>query len=128
MKLALAVAALALSGCALFPSSFDSIEHSYLVTINQLSADVTACDVTTQAIHTSQQIVAQARWLQRYGASLPRNEKMAQMEQDLVTMSSELADRYRGGQVSVVYCRSKLANIHRATEAIIDISGKRPRL
>jgi hypothetical protein len=128
MRIGVAAILLLLAGCALLPSGFDSIEHSYLVTINQLSADVKVCDDTAHAVMTSQQILTQARWVQRYGASLPRNSRLTEMEQNLVDMSQELWERYQRGGVSAVYCRSKLVNIHRATEAIIDISGQRPRL
>jgi hypothetical protein len=117
-----------LPGCALLPSGFDSMEHSYLVTINQLSADVTVCDDHAAAVMTSQQITAQARWLRRYGASLPRNGRLHEMEQKLLDMSLELSERYRRGPVSATYCRGKLANIHQATETIVDISAQRPRL
>ena len=117
-----------MSGCALLPSSFDSMEHARLVTINQLSHDSSICKDPVRASVTATQITAQAQWLQRYGASLPRNSRMMTMEKDLVAMSQSLSDSYARGPVSTVYCELKLTNIHKATEAVIDISAQRPRL
>lgn len=128
MKSAWLITLLLLSSCSWLPSSFDNMEHSYLVTLNQLSADARACDDPARAVYTSQQLLGQAQWLHRYGSSLPRNSQLMVMEQNLLNMSRELADRYHSGSVSPAYCRSKLDNIHRATETIIEVSGKRPRL
>ena len=64
---------LVVSGCALLPSSFDSMEHARLVTINQLSSDRGVCRDPERAAVAATRITAQAQWLQRYGASLPRN-------------------------------------------------------
>lgn len=118
---------LVVSGCALLPSSFDSMEHARLVTINQLSHDSSVCRDPVRASVAAAQIAAQAQWLQRYGASLPRNSRMMTMEQDLATMSQSLSDSYGRGAVSTAYCELKLTNIHKATEAVIDISAQRPR-
>jgi hypothetical protein len=118
---------LLVSGCALLPSSFDSMEHARLVTINQLSHDSSICKDPVRASVTATQITAQAQWLQRYGASLPRNSRMHSMEQDLVSMSQSLSDSYTKGAVSTAYCELKLTNIHKATEAVINISAQRPR-
>jgi hypothetical protein len=118
---------LLVSGCALLPSSFDNMEHARLVTINQLSQDRGVCKDPVRASVAAAQITAQAQWLQRYGASLPRNSRMHAMEQDLVVMSQSLSDSYAKGPVSTVYCELKLANINKATEAVIDISAQRPR-
>lgn len=117
-----------LAGCSLLPSSFDGIEHSYLINIAELSSDTKVCDDKSRAVYTSQQITTHAQWVYRYGRSMDRNEKMATMEKDLLDMSRELSDRYGNGAVSVVYCRSKLINIHNAANAIISISSRRPRL
>ena len=118
---------LLMSGCALLPSSFDSMEHARLVTINQLSSDRGVCRDPERAAVAATRITAQAQWLQRYGASLPRNSRMLTMEKDLVAMSQSLSDSYARGPVSTVYCELKLTNIHKATEAVIDISAQRPR-
>jgi hypothetical protein len=103
------------------------MEHARLVTINQLSSDRGVCRDPERAAVAATRITAQAQWLQRYGASLPRNSRMLTMEKDLVAMSQSLSDSYARGPVSTVYCELKLTNIHKATEAVIDISAQRPR-
>lgn len=117
-----------LAGCAILPSSFDAQEHARIVTINQLSADNRICNTRELAAATAREITREADWLHRYGASLGDNQNMTKMEANLLAMSTELSDRYNRGEVSVVYCRSKLDNIHRATQTMIGVSARRPRL
>ena len=129
MKLLVAcVVSLALAGCAMLPSSFDAQEHARIVTINQLSADNRVCATRELAQTTSQEITREADWVHRYGASLGNNEKMTRMHANLLAMSRELSERYSRGEVSVVYCRAKLDNIHKATQTMIGVSARRPRL
>lgn len=117
-----------LAGCAILPSSFDAQEHARIVSINQLSADNRVCGTRDLAAATAREITREADWLHRYGSSLGDNQNMTQMEKNLLDMSTELSDRYGRGEVSVVYCRSKLDNIHRATQTMIGVSARRPRL
>jgi len=123
-----AALAISLQACALLPSSFDSQEHARLVTIGQLSADNRVCATPALAAGISREITREADWVYRYGASLADNDNMTRMERDLLAMSTELSDRYQKGEVSVVYCRSKLDNIHKATQTMIGVSARRPRL
>lgn len=120
---------LALTGCALFPSSFDSNEHARLVTIHVASSDAGICQDRDAAARTAREMYADARWVWNYGQYLTNNEKMGKMEQELLAMTKELADRYaQAGTVSAFYCRSKFENIHRATTTIIKVSARRPRI
>lgn len=128
MRLAAAVLLLALGGCALFPSTFDPQEHSRLVTISQLSADNKICANSTLAAAASMEIVREADWLYRYGSSLRNNDNMISMEKNLLAISRELQERYAQGEVSVVYCRLKLDNIHSAAGRIMAVSARRPKL
>lgn len=129
MRLVLLLAAvLNLGACSILPSSFDSQEHARLVTINQLSADNRVCGDRDLARNTSLEITREADWAHRYGASLGNNENMTQMHRNLLDMSRELSERYGRGEVSVVYCRAKLDNIHKATQTMIGVSARRPRL
>nr|NDG05752.1 hypothetical protein [Oxalobacteraceae bacterium] len=118
----------ALQGCALLPSAFDSQEHARLITINQLSADNRVCGDRASALDTAKDITRQADWVHRYGASLGDNQNMTRMHANLLAMSRELSDRLAQGEVSVVYCRSKLDNINRASKTMIDVSARRPRI
>jgi len=122
------VLTLALGGCALFPSVFDAQEHARLVTISQLSADNKVCANPNLAASVSLEIVREADWLYRYGSSLRDNQNMISMEQNLLAISRELQERYVRGDVSVVYCRLKLDNIHSAAGRIMAVSARRPRL
>ena len=129
MRLALLLAAtLSLQACSILPSSFDSQEHARLVTINQLSADNRVCATRDLAQTTSLEITREADWVDRYCASLGNNENMTHMHANLLAMSRELSERYGRGEVSVVYCRAKLDNIHKATQTMIGVSARRPRL
>ena len=120
---------LALTGCALFPSSFDSNEHARLVNIHVASSDAAVCQDRDTAARLSREMYTDARWVWNYGQHLTNNEKMSKMEQELVSMTKELADRYaQAGTVSAFYCRSKFENIHRATTTIIKVSARRPRI
>ena len=128
MRLASLILVLSLGGCALFPSTFDSQEHSRLVTISQLSADNKICANSTLAAAASMEIVREADWLYRYGSSLRNNDNMISMEKNLLAISRELQERYAQGEVSVVYCRLKLDNIHSAAGRIMAVSARRPKL
>ena len=128
MRLAAAVLLLTLGGCALFPSTFDPQEHARLVTISQLSADNRICANATLAANVSLEIVREADWLHRYGSSLRDNADMISMEKNLLAISRELQERYVKGDVSVVYCRLKLDNIHSAAGRIMAVSARRPRI
>lgn len=128
MRLSVLCLAVALAGCAIFPSSFDSQEHARLVTINQLSADTGVCATRDLALITSLEITREADWAHRYGASLGNNQNMTRMHANLLAMSRELSERYGRGEVSVIYCRAKLDNIHKASQTMIGVSARRPRL
>lgn len=128
MRLAALVITAWLAGCAILPSSFDGQEHARLVTINQLSADPKVCATRDLALITSLEITREADWVHRYGASLGNNQNMTRMHANLLAMSRELSERYGRGEVSVVYCRAKLDNIHKASQTMIGVSARRPRL
>ena len=70
-----------------------------------------------------------ARWAWSYGRDLPNNEKMVAMTANLMAITKELDDRYKKGDaVSATYCRLKMKNIHTATDTILKVSARRPRI
>ena len=122
------LATLTLTGCALFPSLFDSNEHAKIVNIHVMSIDDSVCNDRATASPVSQQMYQDARWVWHYGQYLSDNEKMTRMESELMQMTKELADRYAKPEaVSVYYCKNKFENIRRATDAMIKVSARRPR-
>lgn len=128
MRWIAAAALLLLTACSLLPSNFDSQEHAVLVTVAQLSADNAICNNRELAQVHSRALYQQADWLHRYGSSLPQNTDLANQESQLLAIASELKQRYERGEVSVVYCRSKMDNISRAAQIMIKSSAGRPRL
>lgn len=123
------ILAVLLTGCALFPSSFDSNEHARIVDIHVASADAAVCQDRDSAARAAKNMYQDAVWVWNYGQYLTNNEKMTAMERELLSMTKELADRYaKADAVSAFYCRSKFENIHRATTTMIKVSARRPRI
>ena len=116
-----------LSGCALWPSLFDSNEHARIVNIHVAALDDSVCAKRETAMPVAHQMYHDAQWVWHYGQHLRNNEKMTGMEFNLMQITKELNDRYVKGDVSTFYCKSKLENIRRATDTIIKVSARRPR-
>ena len=117
-----------LTGCALWPSAFDSQEHARIINIHVAATDDSVCNSRERAAPVAQQMFADARWAWHYGQSLVDNEKMTKMSFELMMMTKEMADRYSSdATVSTFYCRNKFENIRRATDTMIKVSARRPR-
>ncbi len=118
-----------IAGCALFPSAFDSQEHAKLVDIHVFSKDSSVCKDREIASTIAEILARDAEWVWHYGNTLPDNDKMAAMEKNLLYMTKEFSDRYKRPEpVSVLYCRSKFENIHQATDTMLKVSARRPRI
>ena len=121
--------ALLLSGCGLLPSRFDSQEHAMIVNVHVISQDDAVCNSRDSAYLAAQTMYQDARWAWSYGRDLPNNEKMVAMTANLMAITKELDDRYKKGDaVSATYCRLKMKNIHTATDTILKVSARRPRI
>ena len=117
-----------LTGCALWPSAFDSQEHARIVNIHVAAIDDSVCNSRERAAPVAQQMFADARWAWHYGQSLVDNEKMTRMSFELMMITKELAERYaKSDTVSTYYCKNKFENIRRATDTVIKVSARRPR-
>lgn len=128
-SLLIIIVLLSLSGCGLFPSRFDSQEHAMIVNVHVISQDDGVCNTPNSAYMAAQTMYQDARWAWNYGRDIPDNEKMTKMTENLMAMTRELDDRYKKGDpVSVVYCKLKFKNIHQATDTILKVSARRPRL
>jgi len=118
----------AVTACA-FPSRFDNQEHARLVNIYVTSTDASVCSQPEQARVRSEQMYRDAVWVLSYGTTLPNNDPMINMEKNLLEITKELYDRYQKTEpVSAFYCRSKFENINRASDTIIKVSARRPRI
>ena len=120
--------AVLLTGCALWPSAFDSAEHARIVNIHVAAIDDSVCNSRERAAPVAQQMYQDARWAWHYGQSLVDNEKMTRMSFELMMITKELAERYaKSDTVSTYYCKNKFENIRRATDTVIKVSARRPR-
>ena len=120
--------AVLLTGCALWPSAFDSAEHARIINIHVAAIDDAVCNSRERAAPVAQQMFADARWAWHYGQSLVDNEKMTKMSFELMMITKELADRYESAAtVSTYFCKNKFENIRRATDTVIKVSARRPR-
>jgi len=121
--------ALLLTGCGLFPARFDGQEHGMIVNVHVISQDDAVCNSRDSAYLAAQTMYQDARWAWNYGRHQPDNAPMATMTANLMAMTRELDDRYKkGDSVSATYCRLKFKNIHQATDTILKVSARRPRL
>lgn len=128
MKKLIILTAIFFSGCALFPSTFDSQEHAKLVHLHVFSKDSSVCKDREVAGTMAEILARDAEWVWHYGSTLPDNDKMAAMEKNLMDMTKEFSDRYKRSEpVSVLYCRNKFENIHQATDTMMKVSARRPR-
>ena len=120
------VAGLLLTGCALFPSQFDAQEQNAIVDLVVMSR-FELCRTPEIATH-AQAINLRAEWLQVYSSSVPNNEKIQTMNNNMVTMTQDLAKRYQGDAVaSRFFCETRMKNINQAARTMLDVSGRRPR-
>lgn len=126
--ISIVLASLLLTACSIFPSAFDGQEHARIVSIHVAAKDNTICNLAEQARPTVNQMYHDSEWLYHYGSTLGDNEDMSKMELYLLGMVREIRDRYnKEERVSVLYCKSKFDNIHRATEKMMQVSARRPR-
>ena len=121
--------AVLLAGCGLFPARFDGQEHAMIVNVHVISQDDAVCNSRDSAYMAAQTMYQDARWAWTYGRDLPDNGPMIRMTENLMAMTRELDDRYKKGDaVSTAYCKLKFKNIHTATDTILKVSARRPRL
>lgn len=100
-----------------------------IVNVHVISQDDGVCNTPNSAYLAAQTMYQDARWAWSYGRDLPNNEKMVAMTANLMAITKELDDRYKKGDaVSVTYCRLKMKNIHQATDTILKVSARRPRI
>ena len=111
--LILSSSTIALAGCSLlWVSRFDPNEQARLISMTQLARHVEACAEPVTAARTAQELHMHAEWLQLYSQSLPDNEPMQKMNEQLMGAVKEFVTRYKSTTpVSKIYCESKMHNI-----------------
>jgi hypothetical protein len=63
-----------------------------------------------------------------YGQSIPRNQDVIRMGNELAEIVKGLSDRYHGTEpVSMMYCTTKFSSIERNAVNIQNVVGKKPR-
>ena len=129
--IAMVFSAVLLTGCALFPSQFDSNEQARITDIVAWTVDEKAtCENPSRAYLVARDVDEHARWLVIYGGSLPDNEKLTAGYVKLREISRDMVKRYGQGpdkDPSRVYCESKIKSMNRAAQTLLDVSGRRPR-
>ena len=124
-------ASVMLSGCALFPSQFDSNEQARITDIVVLTVDEKAtCENPSRAYLVAKDVDDHARWLVIYGGSLPDNDKLTSGYVKLREISRDMVKRYGQGpdkDPSRLYCESKIKSMNRAAQTLLQASGRRPR-
>ena len=129
--IAVVCSALLLTGCALFPSQFDSNEQARITDIVVLTVDEKAtCENASRAYLVAKDVDEHARWLVIYGGSLPDNDKLTSGYVKLREISRDMVKRYSQGpdkDPSRVYCESKIKSMNRAAQTLLQASGRRPR-
>lgn len=127
--LILSSSTIALAGCSLlWVSRFDPNEQARLISMTQLARHVEACAEPVTAARTAQELHMHAEWLQLYSQSLPDNEPMQKMNEQLTASVREFAVRYHAvAPVSRIYCESKMHNIQKIVDVMRDVSARRPR-
>ena len=118
---------LILTGCALFPSWFDTNEQSRITDLVIMSADPDVCTDNARARDNAVKLHNTTAWLVVYGSSLGNNEKLVDAYKNLDGITSDFARRYTNETPSVTYCKLKLKNINEASNLILSTSGRRPR-
>ena len=129
--IAVVCSAMLLTGCALFPSQFDSNEQARITDIVAWTVDEKAtCENASRAYLVAKDVDEHARWLVIYGGSLPDNDKLTAGYVKLREISRDMVKRYGQGpdkDPSRVYCESKIKSMNRAAQTLLEASGRRPR-
>jgi hypothetical protein len=121
-----------LSGCALydayFMARFDNNEYSLINRIRtQANLGAAKCG-KPEVVAEVDSIWRTAVEFRNYGQSIPHNEEVIKMGNELAEIVKGLSDRYHGTEpVSMGYCTTKFSSIERNAVNIQNIVGKKPR-
>jgi hypothetical protein len=134
MKRLLAVLFLisSLSGCALydayFMARFDNNEYALINRIRtEANLGASKCG-KPEVVGIVDHLWYTAVEFRNYGQSIPHNEEVIKMGNELAEIVKGLSDRYHGTEpVSMLYCTTKFSSIERNAVNIQNVVGKKPR-
>ena len=134
MKKLLTIIALvsSLSGCALydayFMSRFDNNEYALINKIRtEANLGASKCG-KPEVVEVVDRMWYTAVEFRNYGQSIPHNEEVITMGNELAEIVKGLSDRYHGTEpVSMMYCTTKFSSIERNAVNIQNVVGKKPR-
>jgi hypothetical protein len=121
-----------LSGCALydayFMARFDNNEYALINRIRtEANLGAAKCG-KPEVVAIVDNIYRTSIEFRNYGQSIPRNQDVIRMGNELAEIVKGLSDRYHGTEpVSMMYCTTKFSSIERNAVNIQNVVGKKPR-
>jgi hypothetical protein len=121
-----------LSGCALFDAyfmaRFDNNEYALINKIRtEANLGAAKCG-KPEVVAVVDNIYRTSIEFRNYGQSIPRNQDVIKMGNELAEIVKGLSDRYHGTEpVSMMYCTTKFSSIERNAVNIQNVVGKKPR-
>jgi hypothetical protein len=121
-----------LSGCALydayFMARFDNNEYALINRIRtEANLGAAKCG-KPEVVAVVDNIYRTSIEFRNYGQSIPRNQDVIRMGNELAEIVKGLSDRYHGTEpVSMMYCTTKFSSIERNAVNIQNVVGKKPR-
>lgn len=121
-----------LSGCALydayFMARFDNNEYALINKIRtEANLGAAKCG-KPEVVAVVDNMYRTSIEFRNYGQSIPHNEEVIKMGNELAEIVKGLSDRYHGTEpVSMMYCTTKFSSIERNAVNIQNVVGKKPR-
>jgi len=121
-----------LSGCALFDAyfmaRFDNNEYALINKIRtEANLGAAKCG-KPEVVAVVDNIYRTSIEFRNYGQSIPHNQDVIRMGNELAEIVKGLSDRYQGTEpVSMMYCTTKFSSIERNAVNIQNVVGKKPR-
>lgn len=122
-----------LPGCALydayFMAKYDTNEYALINAVRTKAelAEASCADKSTTE-RKIEEVYAQAVEFRNFTQYIPRNQDANNMAVKLVTLTKETKDFYnKHDKVSEAFCKLKLQQIIKSSNAIMETLGKKPR-
>ena len=137
-KLLVVLAIISLQGCAaiqgttiyksVMMSHFDNNEYAQINSIRTVANLGAGKCGKPEVVAVVDQMYYTAVEFKNYGQSIPHNEEVIKMGNELAEIVKGLSDRYHGKEpVSMMYCTTKFSSIERNAVNIQNVVGKKPR-
>jgi hypothetical protein len=121
-----------LSGCALYDAYFMArFDNNEYLLINKIRTEANlgaAKCGKPEVVEVVDKMYYTTVEFKNYGQSIPHNEEVVKMGNELAEIVKGLSDRYHGTEpVSMFYCTTKFSSIERNAVNIQNVVGKKPR-